>query len=374
MEKQSLRRYNNIVSKIELFKVTMSPTVLQDLEPVLMSGYVAQGKKVDEFEDCLWQLFPHFPTKPVSVNSGTTAIDLALELCDVGSDDEVISTPMTCFATQIGALHRKAKIRWADIDPNTGLIDPESVKSLITDKTKAIIAVDWAGKIADYKTLKSFGIPVIEDAAHCWDVFLNDNIERGDYICYSFQAIKFLTTSDGGMLVCPPEKEKLARNLRWFGLDRTKNESFRYMQDIPRAGFKYHMNDVCATIGLANIKYANYAVEKSRNNAKLFCDELSNLQHVTVQPFDKNCSYWIFPIVLNNIDRNDFIKYLADNNIVSSPAHHRNDEHSCTMQFKELDLINLKQFNDNQLNIPVGWWLTNEDKQHIIDTIRNWRN
>jgi dTDP-4-amino-4,6-dideoxygalactose transaminase len=97
-------------------------------------------------------------------------------------------------------LHRHAKIRWADIDPWTGLIDPDSVAKLVTSKTKAIIGVNWAGKLCDFKRLKAFGVPVIEDAAHTWDVFLiGEHYARGDYICYSFQAIKFLTTGDGGI-------------------------------------------------------------------------------------------------------------------------------------------------------------------------------
>jgi dTDP-4-amino-4,6-dideoxygalactose transaminase len=361
------------MKNIELFQVTMSPEAINMLEPVLSSGYVAQGHRVELFEDALWRSLSTAKTKPVTVNSGTSAINLAIELCNVNPGDEIISTPMTCFATQIGAIHRGAKIRWADVNPLTGLIDPDSVEKLITKKTKAIIAVDWAGRLPDYKKLKSFGVPVIEDAAHCWDTFETKDVERGDYICYSFQAIKFLTTSDGGAIICPVETEREAKNLRWFGLDRTSNESFRYKQDIKRAGFKYHMNDVCATIGLANIEYANNAVKESRKNAKLFCDELSDLDHITVLPFDETCSYWIFPIILNDINREEFMKYLLDNRIVSSPTHHRNDQNTCTLEFKEGPLPGLDLFNENQLNIPVGWWLTDKEKMHIIDTIKNWK-
>jgi dTDP-4-amino-4,6-dideoxygalactose transaminase len=356
---------------IELFKVSMAEDVADYILPVLKSGYVAQGPKVDELENKLWEILKT-KTKPVTVNSGTTAIDLALDLSGVGYGDEVISTPMTCFATQIGAIHRGAKIRWADVDPLTGLIDPESVRSLITDKTKAIIAVNWAGRLPNYNALKSFGVPVIEDAAHCWGS-LPENVERGDYICYSFQAIKFLTTSDGGIVVCPEDKERQARTLRWFGLDRDSNEDFRYRQNIKQAGYKYHMNDVSASIGLANLSLANAGLEKSRANAKELHARLSGLPHIVMPPFDENSSYWIFPILVNGPDRDGFIKYLAKNNIVGSPTHHRNDENDCVVHFKEKDLPNLEHFNRNQLNIPVGWWLTREDIDHIIKTITDWK-
>ena len=166
---------------LPLFKVGMSDSASARVNQVLASGFIGQGPVVEEFEDKLWSVLKS-KTRPVTVNSCTSAIDLALELCGVGPDDEVITTPQTCFASNIHIIHRKAKIRWADIDPVTGLIDPISVKKLITNKTKAILAVNWAGKFADYETLTTFGIPVIEDAAHTWDVFVNQNLVRGDYI------------------------------------------------------------------------------------------------------------------------------------------------------------------------------------------------
>jgi dTDP-4-amino-4,6-dideoxygalactose transaminase len=358
---------------IPLFKVRMSDNVIEKLSPVLYSGYIAQGSKVDQFEDILWKNFKS-KSKPITVNSGTAAIDLALELCDVRFGDEVISTAQTCFATQIGAMHRGAKIRWADIDPLTGLIDPKSVEKLITSKTKAIIAVDWAGKIADYKALKSFGIPVVEDAAHCWDIFLEENIERGDYICYSLQAIKFLTTGDGGILIAPLEKEKQGRILRWFGLDREQKEDFRCTQNIQKAGFKYHMNDIAATIGIENIKYANESVLKHKKNAEVFCKEFANLDYATVLPYDKNSSYWIFSIVLNNgVNREEFTCYLKNNNIASSPVHFRNDEYDATASFKEEVLPALEFFTEQQINVPVGWWLTEKDLSHIINVVKEYK-
>lgn len=358
---------------INLFKVAMSDNVMDILSDVIHSGFIAQGKRVEEFEDVLWKELKT-NTRPITVNSGTSSIDLALEMCGVGFGDEVISTPQTCFASQIGAIHRGAKIRWADIDPSTGLIDIDSVGKLITDKTKAIIAVNWAGKFVDYAKLKSFGVPVVEDAAHCWDVFLDEKIERGDYICYSLQAIKFLTAGDGGILICPPEKEQEARILRWFGLDRTKNESFRCTQNIKKAGFKYHMNDIVAAIGLANIEKAKDSVLINKKNAEIYCKEFADLNYANVLPYDKNCSYWIFPIILNEgYNRAEFIEYLSDNGIESSPVHYRNDEYDSTIHFKEMELPGLNFFTNHQINIPVGWWLTENDIEHIINVVKNWK-
>jgi dTDP-4-amino-4,6-dideoxygalactose transaminase len=352
---------------IPLFKVRVSENVGKPVTDVLHSGFIGQGQKVEDFEDLL-QIELNSKTRPVTVNSCTSAIDLALELIGVGPDDEVISTPQTCFASQVGAIHRHAKIRWADIDPITGLIDVDSVSSLITEKTKAIICVNWAGKLCDFASLKRFNIPIVEDAAHTWDIFDVSGIERGDYICYSLQAIKFLTTGDGGILICPPEKESEARILRWFGLDRNKGQSFRCTQNITKAGFKYQMNDIAAAIGISNLPEAKKSVHQQRKNAKHIIDNVNN-PNLILPEWDETCSYWLFSMHVLNNRKQEFVKYLEEAEISSSPVHFRNDMYSCTEKFKERHLPGVTDFDKTQICIPNGWWLTNDDLEHIVKVL-----
>jgi dTDP-4-amino-4,6-dideoxygalactose transaminase len=350
----------------------MSESASDAVGSVLQSGFIGQGPKVEEFEDVLHSELKT-STRPVTVNSCTSAIDLALHLCGVGPGDEVISTPQTCFASQVGAIHRGAIIRWADINPITGLIDADSVKNLITKKTKAILAVNWAGRICDFSTLKSFGVPVIEDAAHTWDTFLKSPVERGDYICYSLQAIKLLTSGDGGILICPnKEKENEARILRWFGLDRTKGQSFRCTQNITSAGFKYHMNDINATIGLCNIEDANQSVLAHRKNSKYIIDNVSNA-NLILPEYDETCSFWLFSMHVLNGLKSDFTQYLEENGISSSPVHFRNDMYDCTLKFAEKDLPGVTSFDKTQICIPNGWWLEDSDLDHIVDTLYRYK-
>jgi dTDP-4-amino-4,6-dideoxygalactose transaminase len=358
--------------KINLFKVNMSLNAHSDLSEVMYSGYIGQGTVVDEFEDLLRENLG-LDRNPITVNSGTSAIDLALELIGIGLNDEVITTPQTCFASNIHLIHRGAKIRWADIDPITGLIDTDSVKKLINEKTKAILAVNWGGRIANYKDLKLNGIPVIEDAAHNWDSFHNFySKNRGDYVIYSFQAIKFLTTGDGGMLCVPEEKDEEARLLRWFGLNRNKGESFRCTQDISRVGFKYHMNNINAQIGISNIFNANQSVLESIKNSKYYIDKISN-DNIIVPEFDDNCSYWLFSIHVLNNNKDRFMKYLDSNGIETSPVHYRNDYYSSTIRFIENGLPGVDSFTDTQVCIPNGYWLTSDDKEYIIYTINSFK-
>ena len=356
---------------IPLFKVKMSPTVTEAVGKTLQSGFIGQGPKVEEFEDKLWEVL-RCKTRPVTVNSCTSAIDLALELCGVDSQSEIITTPQTCFASNIHIIHRKARIRWADIDPITGLIDPESVAKLVTKHTKAIVAVNWAGRFCDYGALKALGVPVIEDAAHTWDTFINKDIERGDYICYSFQAIKFLTTADGGILICPKDKEESARILRWYGLDRTKNESFRCTQNITQVGFKYHMNDVNATIGIENLYTAGVSVNLSRLNSRYYCENVRN-NLLTIPSWDDTCSYWLFSMHVKTGLKEHFTQYLHDRGIASSPVHFRNDRYDTTIHFKEGPLPGVDSFTDTQICIPNGWWLNNWDVLHITKALKEYK-
>ena len=352
---------------IPQFKVKMALDAKEIVAEVLDSGFIGQGSRVEEFENILWKELGS-SVRPVTVNSCTSAIDLALDLIGVGPGDEVISTPQTCFASQVGAIHKGATIRWADIDPITGCMDSNSIERLITDKTKAIIAVNWAGRYCNFTSLKSFGIPVVEDAAHCWDVFNDNTCERGDYICYSFQAIKFLTTGDGGILIPPKDKEEDARLLRWYGLDRTKGQSFRCTQNIKEAGFKYQMNDIAAAIGIKNIPHAKESVLDHRKNSKIFIDRIRN-NDIVIPEWDENGSYWIFSLHVINGRKNEFLEYMKNISITVSPVHYRNDEYDCTIKFREFDLPGVNQFSDTQVCIPNGWWLTEDELDYIVEKI-----
>jgi dTDP-4-amino-4,6-dideoxygalactose transaminase len=192
---------------------------------------------------------------------------------------------------------------------------------------------------------------------------------RGDYICYSFQAIKFLTCGDGGLLICPKEKEEEARLMRWYGLDRTKGESFRCTQNIKTpSGFKYHMNDISATIGLANIEEAKKSVDEHLMNSCKYRSRIKN-ENFILPSFDIYHSYWLFSMHVLNGKKQKFIEYMTDKDISVSPVHFRNDLYDCTKQFKEKELPGVTEFQETQICVPCGWWLSESDKEYIISTM-----
>lgn len=350
---------------VPLFKVYMAEDAPEQAARVLRSGYIGQGPEVEAFEDEL-QVFWESPVRPLTLNSGTTAISLALHLCGVGPGDEVISTPMTCTATNLPILHTGARIVWADVDPETGLIDPADVDRKVTTWTKAIVAVDWSGARCDYERLRSFGVPVIQDAAHN----LLYALPGGDYTCYSFQAIKHLTTGDGGALLVPPEQYERARLLRWYGLDRTKGDSFRCSQDITEGGWKAHMNDVAAAIGRANLKKAGKMARTQGIHAFLLSQYLAGHPSMLLPPPDECSAWWLYTVRVQ--DPSGFIRHMEAHGIAASPVHRRNDALTCFAAFQS-DLPGVTEFSSHEVAIPCGWWLTSDDLSHIVDAVWAWR-
>jgi dTDP-4-amino-4,6-dideoxygalactose transaminase len=355
---------------IPLFKVFMAPNAGDEVSDVLHSGYIAQGPRVDAFEEALAGYFGN--ESLVTVNSGTAALHLALHLLDVGPGDEVITTAQTCVATNGGIVLRGATPVFVDVDPGSGLIDPESVAAAITPKTKAIMAVDWAGHPCDYDELRKHGIPVIQDAAHAvGTMYQNRHVAQsgGDYVCFSFQAIKHLTCGDGGALVVPPEQLDRARRLRWFGLDRNpKNVRYRFEQDIAESGYKFHMNDIAATIGLANFPHLPGILERHALNALELHARLSGIKGVELPPKDLRSSWWLFTVKVD--DPGAFADKMAERGVMCSPAHARNDRMTTFSSGRcHGELVGLGEFASKQISIPVGWWVTEEDLETIAEAV-----
>lgn len=372
------------MSNIPLFKVFVATdTILKDLRPVLESGYIGQGPVVDKFEQEFQKLIGS-KRLPISVNSCTSALELALHLCGVGGKTKwVITTPQTCTATNTAIVSRGGLIHWADVDTFTGQISPESVAKAVQiygrKKIAAIVAVDWGGAPCDYDALRAVaqGIPIIEDAAHSVLTQYNgDSIANtgGDYVAYSFQAIKHLTTGDGGALLVPPAEQKRAELLRWYGLDRKSNASFRCSQTIVEAGWKYHMNDIAATVGLANIPHVRRLVEMCQEHAKFYSEGGIKInQKVIYTPqYDPRSSYWIYTILVS--DRDDFTAHMTKCGIDVSPVHARNDKHPCFPPRSKdpVDRKGIDFFAEHCVAIPCGWWLTPGQDIEIANCINEW--
>lgn len=339
---------------ISLFRVAMNPMAKNRVAKVLESGYIGDGDEVKSFEYEFAELVGA-ERSVVMVNSCTSALMLALHLAGVKPGRKVITTPMTCFATTSAILSLGAEPVWADVDPNTGLINPRSVQKLLPDPgVSAIVAVDWAGVPCDYAALKDFGLPVVQDAAH--RIFALGG-EHGDYVAWSHQAIKHLTTGDGGTLLTPPDQYERAKLLKWYGLDRESGKSFRCAQDITECGQKWQSNNIAAAIGRANIHDTAHLVAKHRLHAKMLGGAV------------EEADYWFYPYLTDR--RDEFIQFCASMGIEASPVHRRNDEYSCVREYRA-ELPGLDKFSSRNVGLPSHSFLGEKCIGRIRNIMSEW--
>lgn len=373
---------------LPLFKVFVAPEAITLVGQTLQSGYIAQGSQVDAFEQILREHFAN--PRMCTVNSCTSAIHLAMHLIkrEYGLPDgaEVISSPLTCAATNFPVLANRLAIRWADVCPRTLNIDLDDVERKLTREMRILLFVHWGGYPIDYERLaeiangyrRRFGqeLVIVEDCAHAWESYYQSRLVgavQNNFACFSFQAIKALTTSDGGLLIAPNDDLcRKARLARWFGLDRDNRLDFRSSQDIAEWGFKFHMNDVAASIGLANYPHVRGLVERNKKNARAYYDELSGVPGLTLPErrdgFDS--SYWLFTILVK--DRPAFVRAMESAGILANQVHTRNDKYSALAAF-QTELPQMDQIAEEMICIPVGWWIDDDARRKIIETIkRGW--
>jgi perosamine synthetase len=361
---------------IPLFKVFMADAVKDAVTRVLYSGYIGEGEEVKAFER---ELAERLGTpRALAVNSATSALHLACHMAIDGAEDaEIITPPMTCIATNTSVVQCEARIVWADIDPLTGNIDPDAIARLITDRTRAIMMVHWGGRPCDIAGIgdiaRRHGIKVIEDAAHALGATYRDRPIGGhsDFVVFSFQAIKQVTSVDGGCLVCKDAADDArGRLLRWYGIDREASDTpeSRCEIDVAEAGYKFHMNNVAAAIGRENLKHLDWMVTRHRDNAKFYDAAFAATNSIRVAPQkpDGRSACWLYTIHVGN--RDELMDRLVEQGIGASKVHTRNDHYSAFARFAR-PLAQCDEFSRTHLCIPVRWWLTEADRARVAESV-----
>jgi len=349
---------------IDLFRPYVPEEAKEEVLETLGSKWIAQGPKVEKFERGFSALFRQ--AYCVSLSSGTAALEVAYELIGLKKGDEVISTPLTCTATNLPLVRRGVKIVWADVLNTTLCIDPLDVHNKITTKTKAIIQVHLGGIRADVGKVH---VPVVSDAAQALGVF------AGDYSCFSFQAIKHITTGDGGMIVVKDlETYKKAKLLRWFGIDRdtkvpadwTAYRTRMMVFDIELPGNKWQMNDIAAGMGLAGLKHYLKIANHREKIFAIYREGLRGLGGITLVDGKEN-AHWLVTLLVER--RDDFAKMLFEAGIDCNVVQIRNDIYKI-FGGKRADLPNLNSLEDKYISLPIGMHVSEEDATYICATIK----
>ena len=361
---------------IPLMKVHNLPNIGEEIQKVWNSGFITEGEYSDRFERKFGEYIGN--ENVCLTNSCTNALVLAAHVIGIKPGDEVITTGMTCMATNEPFYNFGAKLVFADIDLQTGNIDPEDVKRKITSKTKAIVLVHWSGQPADLKEINEIArknnIKVVEDAAHALrSTYDGKRIgAHSDFVCFSFQAVKHLTTADGGAIACKSKEDaERIRKLRWFGLDRKYQGPSRWEQDIKESGYKFHMNNMNACIGLLQLKKVDALIDRHVKNALFYNENISNkkIEKLKLKE-NRTSSYWIYSLLVE--DKYKFKQYMYDNGVLVDIAHTNNLKYSVFKSFRDNNLKNLQYFDSRLMNIPCGWWVNDYQREKILDLVNNY--
>jgi perosamine synthetase len=362
---------------IVLFHPHVPAAAKESINRVLESRWLGQGPKVDEFEAKFSKRFCE-SNSALAVGSGTDALHVAYLLAGIEPGDEVVVPVFTCTATNIPLLYIGAKIKFVDVDPKTLNINVEHLREVVSEKTKAIVVVHYAGYPCDMDEIREIaselGVPVIEDAAHAVGASYK-GIPIGavsEFTMFSFQAIKHITTGDGGLITFKDASiTDLAKRLRWFGIDRSAKQLGIWENDIKEVGYKYQMTDLGASLGLAALDEFDDTLALRRRLLKSYQSGLSGipgLEILSVETEDRVHAAWLSTVAVEN--RRGLQSKLLEKGIESNQVHYRNDRYSIFRRKKE-DLPHMNAIEDKYLCLPLHTKMNTENVEKVIEVIRS---
>ena len=356
------------------------------VKELLKSGMINRGKKAEQFEALFRQMFGC--GYALSVNTGTAALQLAVEIAKLRKKDllrrpEIITTPCTMIATNTTILNAGCIPVFADVNYDTATLDPESVIKKVSPNTIGVMGVEYAGYPCNWEKIidllnRYYGInefTLMSDSAHALGAAHN-HLPIPEYVhiqCFSFGAIKHITTGDGGMLVTNAfEIDAEARKRAWYGINKGK----RYVDDlgarpldINTLGFKFVMNDVAATLGIEGLKDFEHIFARRAEIANLYENELANVKGLKLMKYDRTentHANWMFPVHV--VNRLNFARKMRAEGIEVAVHNWRNDVY--TIFGGQQNLPNTEKLNNDLIHIPLHAELKNEEVDYIIKTIK----
>ena len=299
---------------------------IEEVVNVLKSDWITTGPKIEEFENALCR---YIGCKyAVAVNSGTSALDIAVQTLNLPQGSEVITTPFTFVGTSNAILYNNFKPVFADIEKESRNINPEEIRKKITEKTKAIIYVDYAGQPCDIEELKEIAVEhdlyLIEDACHAIGAeYKGKKVGNfADMTIFSFHPVKHLTTGEGGVVVTNNEEfyERL-KMLRNHGIDKSALDRFGpkagWAYDLKFLGRNYRITDFQAALGISQLKKLDEFIRRRGEIVRMYNDAFADVPEIetpVVLPYVKP-AWHIYTVLLNGINRDEFFRKMRERNI-----------------------------------------------------------
>jgi len=357
----------------------------------LESGWLGSGPKVAKFESDFAVYKDVSSENVTAVNSCTAALHIAMLSAGIRDGDEVITTPMTFCATVNSIIHAGARPVLADIDPESLNIDPDQIENHITDKTKAMVVVHFAGRPCDMDRIThiadKYNILVIEDCAHAIESEYcgKKTGTIGQFGCFSFYVTKNVVTGEGGMVISQEkEKSDLIRVLSLHGMDkdawhRFSDDGYKHYH-VTQCGFKYNMMDLQAAIGIHQLSHVEINWKRRQDIWNLYQEAFSDLPVKCPKQPDNHMrhAYHLFTLMIDpqqlNICRDEFLNQMALKNIglgvhyLSIPEH---PYYQNSFGWKPEMFPNAMKVGRQTVSLPLSPKLTNDEVQRIINAVRN---
>lgn len=372
-------------------KPSIAEDAIEDAVESMRSGWLAMGPKTVRFEEDFSKYTG--ATWSLSLNSATAGLHTALMALDIGPGDEVITTPMTFAATLNTIMFTGAKPVLADVDRKTLNIDPENIEKAVTDRTKAIIPVHFAGMPCDMDRIEAIaqkhGLVIIEDAAHALGASykgkkIGSDRGKGRVSVFSFHPTKNITTGEGGML-CTEDAEaaEKAAVLRQNGMSKgawnrySAKGSANY--DIFFPGLKYTMMDIQAAIGISQLARLESFNNRRKEIVSFYMERLSSVDSLILPkpaPYEHEHSWHIFTPLIDidrlGITRDDFMSEMKKRNIGTAlhyQAIHLFTYYSGATGLKRGSLPEAEYVSDRIVSLPLFPAMTDGDAQDVVEAI-----
>ena len=378
------------MEKIPIFAPYVTDNITKEaVENALNEGFLGMGGVVKKFEEHIHDYLELKDRYVVSVNTGTSALHCAVELCNIQTNDEVIVPSFNYAADQAAIEMAGAKVVMCDIRNDNLGIDCKKAEELISDKTKAIMPLHYAGIPCDqngvYELAKKYNLRVIEDGTHAFGTSINNKKigSYGDIACFSFDPVKIITAVDGGCIVVNSKEEvKKLKKLRLLGIstdpmDRAKGGKLAkgWDYDIESPGYRYHMNTITSTIGISQIKRIEELISSRRIICKKYNDAFKEIDDLKIPETDfSNISPFIYYLRMLNGDREKLQEYLIDQNIDTGinfiPVHYKTHFKNC----KRGDMTVTDKVASEIFHIPLHSHMRKDFVERIINTISNFFN
>lgn len=351
---------------------------LREVEKVFSTGWLGLGSTVFEFED---RLKEYLGAKYVlTVNTGTTALHIALDAFGIKEDDEVIVPSLTfCASLQVITAMRATPV-FCEITPENLNMDISDVKERITKKTKAIMPVHYCGQSCDMDSLMEIGrqhnIAIIEDAAHAFgSSYKGKKIGSfGDATCFSFDPIKNLTCGEGGAVVLSDDKiAEIIRTKRILGIDKDTWHRYRndrsWFYEVTTQGYRYHMSNINAAIGLAQFDKLDSFINRKKGIVKRYNEVFMNIGGIKVLSWDLNNTVpFTYIVRVLNGRREEMIEFLKERGVGTGIHYIPNHLHPFFRPFST-SLPITEQVGEEILTLPLYYDMTNEQVSTVIEAV-----